>query len=87
MFESFRGDFYTDSPKYIYEYLYNNYNNDYEFVWVINDLNTPIPGNPKKVKRFSLNYYKELATSKYWVINGRQPGRFVKRKGQKQTRS
>ena len=83
MFESFRGDFYTDSPKYIYEYLYNNYNNDYEFVWVINDLNTPIPGNPKKVKRFSLNYYKELATSKYWVINGRQPGRFVKRKEQK----
>lgn len=79
IFESFRGDYYTDSPKYLYEYLYNNFKDKYEFVWVINDKNTKIPGNPKKVKRFSREFYKELASSKYWVINGRQAGRLKKK--------
>lgn len=79
IFESFRGDFYSDSPKYLYEYLYNNYKDDFEFVWVINNNNTKIPGNPKTVKRFSINFYKELARSKYWVINGRQALRLLKR--------
>ena len=79
IFESFRGDYYSDSPKYLYEYLYENYRDDYDFVWVINDENVQIPGNPKTVKRFSKKYYKEVAQSKYWVINGRQAGRLKKR--------
>lgn len=76
IFESFNGDFYTDSPKYIYQYLNEHYSDKYECVWVINDTKTEIPGNPKKVKRYSLKHYKELATSKYWVINTRQAGRY-----------
>ncbi|MCQ2976738.1 MAG: CDP-glycerol:glycerophosphate glycerophosphotransferase [archaeon] len=79
IFESFRGDYYSDSPKYIYEYLYKHFSDKFEFVWVINDKNTKIPGNPKKVKRFSREFYKELAVSKYWVINGRQAARLKKR--------
>lgn len=78
IFESFLGKYYSDSPKYIYEYLYENYKDDFEFVWIINT-NADIPGNPKRVKRFSLGYYKEIATSKYWVINGRQPKRLHKK--------
>lgn len=72
IFCSFKGDYYSDSPKYIYEYLYENYKDDYDFVWVLNDKKVKIPGNPKRVTRFSLEYFKEVARSKYWVINGRQ---------------
>ena len=79
MFESFSGDFYSDSPKYIYEYLHNHYGDEFEYVWVINDNKTKIPGNPITTKRFSLKYHKLMATSKYWVVNTRQAGRLVKR--------
>ena len=79
VFESFRGDFYTDNPKYIYEYLLKTYGDKFEYVWVINDKSTKIPGNPKKVKRLTLEYYRVMATSKYWVLNGRQHSSLLKR--------
>ena len=79
VFESFSGNYYSDNPKYLYEYLYEHYGDEYEYVWVLNDVSTEIPGNPVKVKRFSLNYHRIMATSKYWVINTRQAGRLVKR--------
>ncbi|WP_407392023.1 CDP-glycerol glycerophosphotransferase family protein [Methanobrevibacter sp.] len=82
VFESFLGKYYSDSPKYLYEYLYNTYGDKFEYVWVINDKNVKIPGNPKKVKRFSLEFYKEVAEAKYWVINGRQAARLKKREDQ-----
>ncbi|MBE6498979.1 MAG: bifunctional glycosyltransferase family 2 protein/CDP-glycerol:glycerophosphate glycerophosphotransferase [Methanobrevibacter thaueri] len=83
IFESFLGKFYSDSPKYLYEYLYNTYGDEYDYVWVVNDKNIEIPGNPKKVKRFTLKFYKELAKSKYWVINGRQASRLAKKDSQR----
>lgn len=76
---SFRGDFYTDSPKYIYQYLLEEYGDKFEYIWIINDKNTNIPGKPKKVKRDSLKYFYYIATSKYWVTNGRQPFKLLKR--------
>ena len=78
VFESFRGDFYSDSPKYIYEYLLENYGNKYDYVWIMNHKND-IPGNPKTCPRFSLKYYYYMATAKYWVINRRQARRLKKR--------
>ena len=82
MFISFGGKFYSDSPRSIYEYLYNNHNDEFDFVWVIDDKKTKIPGNPKKVERFSKEYYKEVAKSKYWVTNGRHAIRLKKKKDQ-----
>ena len=82
IFTSFGGKYYSDSPKYLYEYLYENYNDKFDFVWVINDKSIEIPGNPKKVKRFSREYYKEVAKSKYWVTNGRHPARLTKKDNQ-----
>lgn len=82
VFESFLGKYYSDSPKYLYEYLYSNYGDRFEYVWVINDKSVKIPGNPKKVKRFSLEFYREVAEAKYWVINGRQAARLKKREDQ-----
>lgn len=82
LFESFRGEYYSDSPKYLYEYLYANYKDDFRFIWVINDKSKNIPSSPKKVKRFSLSYYYYIARSKYWVINLRQLRRLRKRNEQ-----
>ena len=80
--ESFRGDFYSDSPKYLYQYLLKNYGEEYDFVWVMNHHGTKIPGNPKTVKKYSLGYFKQAALSKYWLTNTRQPALLSKRKDQ-----
>lgn len=80
--ESFRGDFYSDSPKYLYEYLLEHYGDKYEYVWVMNRRGVKIPGNPKTVKKFSLGYYKQAALSKYWLINTRQSAVLNKRPDQ-----
>ena len=82
LFESFFGKSYSDSPKYIYEYIAKNYPGEYEFVWVLKDKKTKLPFGGKKVKRFSFEYSKYLATAKYLVFNGRQPLWFRKREGQ-----
>lgn len=80
IFESFFGKNYSDSPKYIYEYLAKNYPGKYRFVWVINK-KTKIPYKHKEIKRFSIRYYYYLARCKYCVFNGRQPVWMVKREG------
>ena len=78
VFESFLGKNYSDSPKYIYEYLLNS-QKDYQYIWIFNETGKDIPGNPKQVKRFSLAYYYHLATAKYWVSNARLPLHLKKR--------
>ncbi len=80
LFESFFGKNYSDSPKYIYEYLAKKAGDNYRYVWVIDKSNTVIPFRHKKIKRFSLLYYYYLARSQYFVFNGRQPEWAVKRK-------
>lgn len=77
LFESFQGKAYSDSPKYIYEYMLKNKSN-YKFVWVMNEP-SKIPGNPETVKRFSLKYYYYLARAKYIVSNVRMPNKYIKR--------
>ncbi|MCC2344174.1 bifunctional glycosyltransferase family 2 protein/CDP-glycerol:glycerophosphate glycerophosphotransferase [Bacillus anthracis] len=79
VFESFAGKSYSCNPRYIYEYLINT-NQDFNFVWIFNELDKDIFGDAKKVKRFSWKYYYYLATSKYWVTNTRMPNNLSKRK-------
>src|SRR5699024_11028755 len=76
-FESFQGRSYSDSPKYIYEYMRNN-NMDYKYIWCTNE-KQDIPGNPVQVKRLSLRYFYYLARAKYWVSNARLPNNVEKR--------
>ena len=80
VFESFQGKSYSDSPKYIYEYMLKHKSN-YKFIWVMNE-RTNIPGNPETVKRFSLKYYYYIARAKYIVSNVRMPNKYIKRKEQ-----
>lgn len=69
VFESFLGKNYSDSCKYIYEYLLKHYGDQYKFIWIINDKSFKIPGNPVRIKRFSFRYYYYLTRAKYWVNN------------------
>ncbi len=79
VFESFGGKSYSGNPRYIYEQLQTTDN--YQAIWILNDLTKEIPGSPIKVKRFSFKYYYYLATAKYWVINARMPNFLKKREG------
>lgn len=79
--ESFFGKSYSDSPKYVYEYLQKNYPGRYQFVWVIENKKTKIPYKHKKVKRFSIRYCYYLARCKYYIFNSRQPVWIKKRPG------
>ncbi|GAA3731345.1 CDP-glycerol glycerophosphotransferase family protein [Salinicoccus jeotgali] len=80
VFESFQGKAYSDSPKYIYEYMLKN-RKGHKLVWVINK-DQKIPGRPATVKRFSLKYYYYIARAKHIVSNVRMPNSYIKRKGQ-----
>lgn len=77
--ESFLGKSYSDSPKYIYEYMIKNSLN-YKYVWSFREKKN-IPGPAKTVKRFSLRYFYYLARAKYWISNSRLPKYLDKREG------
>ncbi|UBH16109.1 CDP-glycerol glycerophosphotransferase family protein [Macrococcus armenti] len=81
VFESFNGRGYSDNPKYIYEYLYKKYP-EYQYFWIVNDLNVNIPGPAIKIKRFSKEYFDVYARSEYWISNTRLPSNLKKRAGQ-----
>ena len=81
IFESFFGKSYSDSPKYIFEYMNETYPGKYRYMWVNagKKLNLPYPS--KQMKRFSFKYFFYMARAKYLVFNGRQPQYFIQRKG------
>ncbi|MCH5252191.1 MAG: CDP-glycerol glycerophosphotransferase family protein [Lachnospiraceae bacterium] len=85
LLESFFGRNYSDSPKYIFEYLNQNYPGEYKYVWIFSSRKRKreekLPYPSKKVIRFSLRYFYYMARVKYIVFNGRQPQYFIKRKG------
>lgn len=82
VFESFRGASYSDTPKYIYEYLAKNYPGEYKFVWVLNDKSYTLPYEGQIVKRFSRKYAYYMGIAKYFVFNTRQPLWFRRREEQ-----
>ncbi|OFM90409.1 CDP-glycerol--glycerophosphate glycerophosphotransferase [Staphylococcus sp. HMSC055A09] len=73
VFEAFGGKNYSDSPKYIYEYMQKYYPN-YNYVWSLKKPDkSVIPGNAKKVKRGSAEYYQAYSEASHWVTNARTP--------------
>ena len=81
LFETFNAKNYSDSPKYIYEYLAKNYGDQFQCVWALNNGAKPKYGG-KVVKRFSFGYAYYLARAKYLVFNVRPPLWYRKREGQ-----
>ncbi|MCQ2563571.1 MAG: CDP-glycerol glycerophosphotransferase family protein [Mogibacterium sp.] len=81
VFESLWGRNYSCSPAAFYEFIIENHP-EYECVWFLNDADTPVKGNAKKVERKTEEFYRYLATAKYFVYNTNLPLSFVKREGQ-----
>lgn len=73
LFESFFGKSYSDSPKYIYEYILKHYPGQYNCVWSVDNMGVKVPYGAKRVKRYSIAYMYYLARAKYQVFNVRQP--------------
>lgn len=81
MFESFLGRNVSGNPKYLYEQMIKDgLDNKYDLIWILNNIDEPINGSGKKVKRKTLKYYYYMATSKYWIFNCRQSDEIIKRK-------
>lgn len=80
MFESFLGRNISGNPKYLYNQLVKDgLDKKYELIWILNNLEEPVEGKCKKVKRKTLKYYYYMATSKYWIFNCRQADEIKKR--------
>lgn len=69
------------NPKYIVEELHRR-NSEYEFVWLVNDMNKKFPDYIKKVPNSLWSRAYWLSTSKIWIDNYRKPFGIRKRKGQ-----
>lgn len=81
---SYYGSQYGCSPKYISEYLVDNYpKGKFDIVWAFNDINSNknIRGI-RRVKIMSLKYFYEICTSKVIITNFRTTDLFVKRNNQ-----
>ena len=80
-FESFHGQSYSNSPKYVYEeMLKRGYGDKYTFVWSYKG-NLEIPGNSIIVNESETEYFKYLARAKYWVNNATFPIESKQNKG------
>ena len=87
VFESFMGRSYSDSQKALYKaMLKDKFFKGYTFVWAFKS-----PENyeflksksTKVIKYDSKEFYKYMATAKYWITNSRLPEYLIKKKGQK----
>ncbi|EKO8622375.1 CDP-glycerol glycerophosphotransferase family protein [Staphylococcus pseudintermedius] len=73
VFESFGGKNYSDSPKYIYEYMKDHYPElNYKWVFKQPEYNV-VPGEVEKVEKNSKAYYQAYSEAKFWVSNARIP--------------
>lgn len=81
---SYYGSQYGCNPKYITEYILNNYPKDqFDIVWAFsNPKDKENLSGIRKVKVMSLKYFYELCTSKVVITNFRTTGLYIKRKGQ-----
>lgn len=80
LFMSYRGMYYNDSPKALYEEFVRRHP-DYHYVWALNSPRKDI-GPAKIVRHGSLAEIYHLATARVWVDNKRKGEWLVKRKGQ-----
>jgi len=84
LFMSYNGRQYACNPKYIFEYIYNQYSNKYIYVYCINDKNI-FPNtfsNIIIIKFKSIRYIYHLMTSKFIFVNSGLPSYLSLRKEQ-----
>ncbi|WP_078595882.1 CDP-glycerol glycerophosphotransferase family protein [Evansella clarkii] len=83
-FFSYYGSQYGCNPKYITEYILDNYpENTFDIVWAFTESERKnVPEDIRKVRVMTLKYFYELCTSKVIVTNFRTTDYFIKRKNQ-----
>ena len=81
---NYYGSGYGCNPKYISDFLLNNYpGGQFDIVWAFYDsTDNSYPDSIRKVKTMSIRYFYELCTSKVVITNFRTTDFFVKRKNQ-----
>ncbi len=81
--ESFFGKSYSDSPKYLYEYLQKTRGDKYRYIWVLNKKSKALAksGKHTRVKMNSLRYVYYASRCGYRIFNVRQPAWNTKRPG------
>src|SRR5690625_1671397 len=83
IFFSYYGSQYGCNPKYISNYIVENYSNEFDIVWSFNHPNTSNESSFfRQVRTMSLRYFYELCTAKVIITNYRTTDLFVKRKNQ-----
>lgn len=84
LFEAYNGRNYACSPKAIYEYMIKDERfKDYKFVWAFKDpTKYKFDKNTIIVKSNSKDYFKYLASSKYWIVNSLVDVSIKKKKNQ-----
>lgn len=81
VFTCFKGNGYTDSPKYIAEEIIKR-NKSYDLVWLVRDLELNLPKQIRKVKIDSVKALFEYASAKVWVSNIRSTRGITKKRKQ-----
>lgn len=72
---------YSCNPKYIAEELIREHE-DYELVWLVNDMSKKFPKEIKAVHNTLWNRAYHLTTAHFWIDNSRKQLEIRKRKGQ-----
>ena len=81
VFDNFYGRGMGDDPKYIALYIRDHYP-DVKLIWLLSDMNTPMPDGITPVFIYSRKARYHLYTAKVWVDNIKTFPKTPKRKGQ-----
>ena len=80
LFESNMGRNYTGNPKAIYEEMLGlGLDRSYRSYFILEDMDTKIPGTAKKIKRNRLRYFYYFAIAGIWISDTRFPRYIIKR--------
>jgi len=82
VFESNMGRNYTGNPKAVYEEMVRaGLDKEYRCYVILDNINTPIPGNAKKLRRTRVKYFFLMGIAGIWVSDSRMPKYIKKREG------
>ena len=81
VFDNFAGRGYGDHPKYIAEEIHRR-GLDWDMVWLVRNMDEPMPEYIRKVQFDSACAMYELTTAKMWVDNIRNAHLIPKKSGQ-----
>lgn len=80
IFESNMGRNYTGNPKAIYEEMIRaGLDKKYRCYVILDNVNTPIPGNAKKLRRTRFKYFFIMGIAGVWVCDSRMP-KYIKKR-------